>query len=46
MRGRVMVGERAIAGARDNGAIVHYDAADRDLAAACWPRALPPAPGP
>jgi hypothetical protein len=30
-----MVGERAIAGARDNGAIVHYDAADRDLAAAC-----------
>ena len=34
MRGGVMVGERAIAGTRDNGAIVHDDAADRDLATA------------
>jgi hypothetical protein len=36
-----MVGERAIAGACDNSAIMHNDAADRNLAAAaCHARFL------
>src|SRR6185437_3202949 len=34
MRGRIVVGERAVAGARDNRAIMDDDAADRDFAAA------------
>jgi hypothetical protein len=33
MRGRIAFGQRAIAGARDNLAITHNDAADRHLAA-------------
>ena len=33
MRGRVLVGKRAVAGARDHRAVAHDDAADRHLAA-------------
>jgi hypothetical protein len=33
MRGRVVVGERAVAGTGDDSAVVHNDAADRNLAA-------------